>query len=1106
MLTWKINQRIILLLLFDLVVGVALMVWVANRAEKDMRSELLIQAEIVAQAININNVQGLSGTRRDLQDSAYRFVKFQLASLREAIPRCRFLYLMGRRPDGKVFFFADSQPSSSQDYAPPGLIYDEVPEDYLRVFESRTESVVGPVTDRWGTLVTALIPLVDAGRGELAAVLGMDVEAGDWNREILTRCFFPFSAMVFFALLVLFTERRRAESRLRENEENLRITLDSIGDAVISTDLSGGIVRMNLLARKLTGWKIESARGRPLRDIFHVVDGRTGEPLDDPVGQVLQSGKKAELANHAKLLTSDGGQYQIADSVAPIRDGSGRITGAVLVFRDITEDYLIREQLRQNEELLDLAMSVKNEGLWDWDLVSGRIYFDSRYYHMSGYEAHEFPATLEEFEKRVHTADLDHVREEIQRYIKGERDEYLVEFRFQTKEQDWMWIMAQGEIVAWSEDGSPRRFVGTHTDITQRKKAEQEIREQAGFLQLLINSMPNQIFWKDRHLAYLGCNQSFAGVAGVGGPDEIVGLTDEELRQRSGYQDQYDYLDADILSSGQPALNIEESYRRPDGGEGTVLTSKIPIRDTAGQIIGLLGIRVDITARKQMEEEIRIFKKAVDSSSDAIGMARFDGKHYYQNQAFSEMFGSAGDDPPTTIYCDEKVGREVFGAIMSGREWSGEVAMRGREGRKMDVFLRAYSIKQGDRVIGLVGVHNDMTERKRTEETLRNIDRLQSVGTLAGGIAHDFNNILLGVFGNTSIARSFLDSDHPATAYLEEAEKSMERATLLTRQLLTFSKGGAPRKEDVDLGGLVKEVVRFDLSGSNVKPVFRIKEDLWPAQVDTGQIQQVISNLTINADQAMPDGGNLQVSLENVELADTTGLACPPGKYIRLIIRDEGEGVDSQYLNRIFDPYFSTKESGSGLGLAIVYSIIEKHGGCVDVASQAGQGTTFTIYLPASPARKDSLPESTGPEQKKRLSGLRVLVMDDEVIIRKVATHMLGQQGCHVETACDGREAVELYRKEAQSGNPFDLVILDLTVPGGMGGEEAVQELLALDPAARVVVSSGYARGEIQSRYQSYGFQAIIPKPYRLDNLLDTVHRVLAQPGPPGDHDTPEGL
>jgi len=605
--------------------------------------------------------------------------------------------------------------------------------------------------------------------------------------------------------------------------------------------------------------------------------------------------------------------------------------------------------------------------------------------------------------------------------------------------------------------------------------------------------MPNQIFWKDRQLAYLGCNQSFAGVAGVGSPEEIVGLTDAQLRQRSGYCDPYAHLDADILRSAQPVLNIEESYRGPDGGEQTVLTSKIPIRDIAGEIIGLLGIRVDITARKQMEEEIRIFKKAVDSSSDAIGMSRADGTHYYQNEAFSEMFGPAGADPPATIYRDEEVGREVFRTIMSGREWIGEVAMRGRENREMDIFLRAYPIKQGERIMGLVGVHTDMTERKRTEEALRNMDRLQSVGTLAGGIAHDFNNILLGVFGNISMARSLLNIANPALAYLEEAENTMERATRLTRQLLTFSKGGAPLKEDVNLDQLVEAVVRFDLSGSNVKPVFHISSDLWPVQADTGQIQQVISNLTINADQAMPEGGNLRVSLENVELAEpATGLTCPPGKYIRLTIEDEGPGIDDQDLNRIFDPYFSTKQSGSGLGLAIVYSIVEQHGGHIGVASHPGQGSAFTIYLPASPDRKAPQPATTGRQQPRSLAGTRVLVMDDEAIIRKVAAQMLGQEGCQVETACHGREAVEMYRAAFLADTPFDLVILDLTVPGGMGGEEAVQELRTLDPAARVIVSSGYAQGAIQSQYQSYGFQAIIPKPYRLDNLRDTVHRVLS--------------
>ncbi|MFW5771548.1 MAG: hybrid sensor histidine kinase/response regulator, partial [Spirochaetota bacterium] len=396
------------------------------------------------------------------------------------------------------------------------------------------------------------------------------------------------------------------------------------------------------------------------------------------------------------------------------------------------------------------------------------------------------------------------------------------------------------------------------------------------------------------------------------------------------------------------------------------------------------------------------------------------------------------------------------------------------------------------RVMTVVGVHTDITELRRHEEELKKMDKLKSIGTLAGGIAHDFNNIMSGVFGNISIARIYLDRDHPSYSFLEEAERSMERATLLTRQLLTFSRGGDPIKEEVSIERLVNEVVRFDLSGSNVKPVFNVDNDLWLVQVDTGQMQQVFSNLTINADQAMPEGGHLYVTLQNEEVKDTA-LNLAPGKYVKAIIRDEGSGIDEKHLDRIFDPYFSTKQTGSGLGLATVYSIIDKHGGHISVSSEHGSGAAFTLYLPArQPAVRT---EKHYPEDSNSIIDFpaKILVVDDEQMIREIASKMLEEAGCQVETAADGKEAIEKYKESMYSENHFDLVIMDLTIPGGMGGEEAIKKLLELDPNAKAIVSSGYSHGALQSRYTEYGFAGMVSKPYSMESLLKVVRQILAE-------------
>ncbi|MDT8445064.1 MAG: PAS domain S-box protein [Desulfuromonadales bacterium] len=384
----------------------------------------------------------------------------------------------------------------------------------------------------------------------------------------------------------------------------------------------------------------------------------------------------------------------------------------------------------------------------------------------------------------------------------------------------------------------------------------------------------------------------------------------------------------------------------------------------------------------------------------------------------------------------------------------------------------------------------DLSERKRVEAELQKLEKLESIGTLAGGIAHDFNNILTGLYGNITLARMKLAVDHPGLRYLEAAEQSMQRASFLTSQLLTFAKGGAPVKKSLSLGGLVEEVVNFNLAGSNVRAMIKPADKLWSVRADHGQIQQVFASLTTNARQAMPDGGHLHVSLENATLADNAVHGLDAGNYLRITITDEGVGIAPEHLDRIFEPYFTTKESGSGLGLATTYSIIDKHNGHISVISRPGKGTTFTLYLPAC-ALAETLAEhpETAAAPAAQLS--RVLVMDDEEMIRGLLREMLEESGFAVETAAEGLQAIKLYRQAMDAGKPFAVVILDLTVPGGMGGQDAAEGILRMDQKARIIVSSGYADDPVMANFADYGFKGVAPKPYRLDELSGVLAEVL---------------
>ncbi|MCK4379192.1 MAG: response regulator, partial [Deltaproteobacteria bacterium] len=327
-------------------------------------------------------------------------------------------------------------------------------------------------------------------------------------------------------------------------------------------------------------------------------------------------------------------------------------------------------------------------------------------------------------------------------------------------------------------------------------------------------------------------------------------------------------------------------------------------------------------------------------------------------------------------------------------------------------------------------------------------------------------------------------ADHKSRKFLETAGRSMESATSLTKQLLTFAKGGDPIKETLSIGAVIAETAQFSLRGSNVKLQTNIAPDLWPVEADKGQLSQVISNLVINAQQAMPDGGTITISVENV--------ANPAGRQVQITVGDEGIGISSQYLDRIFDPYFSTKQQGSGLGLASTYSIITKHNGTINAASILNEGTNFTICLPVAEEEEKSTTEDLLAETDNTpLVAAHILILDDEELVREVIGAMLEELGHKVSYAVHGREAIKKYQEAWQNNSPYDAVITDLTIPGGMGGQEAAQEILKTDPQAKIIVSSGYATDPVMANYKDYGFQGRVVKPYHFAELKKVIERVL---------------
>ena len=389
---------------------------------------------------------------------------------------------------------------------------------------------------------------------------------------------------------------------------------------------------------------------------------------------------------------------------------------------------------------------------------------------------------------------------------------------------------------------------------------------------------------------------------------------------------------------------------------------------------------------------------------------------------------------------------------------------------------------------GMVLVFRDVSDRRQIGENLRKADKLESVGLLAGGIAHDYNNLLTGILGNISLVKLLVKADPRARKHLAQAEKALLRSRELTQQLLTFSKGGSPVKEVATIQEIVEESAGFALSGANVKMDFWAAEDLKAVEVDRGQIGQVIHNLVINAVQAMPDGGDLEVKLSNYYAFGNSLPDIAPGDYVRIMVRDSGKGISPENLEKIFDPYFTTRKSGNGLGLAICYSIIRKHDGLMTVVSELGKGTQFDIYLPIS---EKHIEEEANSGSEIKNGHEKILVIDDEVILVETANDLLEFLGYEVQTALNSRDAFELFEKACAESTPFDVVLLDLTLPGDLGGEEILQGLKAIDPKVRAIVSSGYSTSTIMSEYASHGFAGMVSKPYSVEELSEELQRVI---------------
>jgi len=633
-------------------------------------------------------------------------------------------------------------------------------------------------------------------------------------------------------------------------------------------------------------------------------------------------------------------------------------------------------------------------------------------------------------------------------------------------------------------------------DITERARAQREVLETRAQFETIFRESPMAIAIT-RHTdgAILEANPAFERFYGFA-RDELIGRTTLELALY-GAEGRRQLMDA--MAANHLVRNLELRARAKDGRTFVTSSCVAPI-SFQGQAC-LLCMVADVTDERTRERELRdreekfgtAFRRAPLVMTISLPQ---DGRLIEVNDKFCEVTGYSRE---------EALGRTSveLGLLLPGdragikKELESQAHLPDRElvatikgGRQLEILWGAEIIHVGgeERLLTIV---QDISETVRLQAELAKTQKLESLGLLAGGLAHDFNNVLTGVLGNLSFARRLIGENHQAAQCLLECEKAAVRASDLTRQLLTFSRGGAPTRKVVDTRRLIDEAVSFALRGSNVKAIIDLPADLWSLHADEGQIAQVLANLLINAKQAMPAGGTVTIRAVNDVIEDQGSAQLTPGSYVRMDVADTGAGMDQELQGKIFDPYFTTKPGGTGLGLSSVYSIVKRHAGGVQVASERGVGTTFSLHLPAA-ARASAAPPADVVEITLLPAGQgKVLVMDDEELIRDLASRVLESLGYEAVACADGETAVALFRAAREQAAPFRAALLDLTIPGGMGGKDAAAQMRQIDIEAILIVSTGYSNDPVVADYRAYGFAGAVAKPYAIDTLADELTRLL---------------
>jgi len=908
----------------------------------------------------------------------------------------------------------------------------------------------------------------------------------------------------------------------KQREEQLRFQssiAEQSTEGIAIVDLDGNLLFVNRAFAAMHGFKPKELQGKHL-SVFH-----SGDQMPAVRAANKRLRETGEFNGEIQHTRRDGTKFPSMMHNSFLRDDDGTPIGMIGTCRDITERKQDQAALLASEARYRSLFEDSPISLWEEDFSEVKIYLDNltrrkptayrEYFDMN-------PKTVAECAKKVKIIDVNQATlnmykaKNIDDFRQGLSKVFTRESYEAFKEE--LTALAEGK-TAFETETINRTLKGDEkhiritvnvppgygetwskilvsiVDITERKLAEEALSESEERFRMLAEKSPNMIF----------VNQAGRVVYANKRCEELMGYRRHDFYARDfNFQTlispEYQSVAAAAFKKHQRGEEVKPYeyalITRPGRRIESIIATKLIHYNGAPAI---LGIVTDITDLKQAQDELREseekYRIFVERANDGILIIQ-DGIIKYANPRLAEMSGSTVESLTGALFTDYVYPGEVakvaehYRRRLTGEDVEPiyETILKRKDGNSVNAEVNAGIITYQGKPADLVFVR-DITERKKMAAELIKASKLESLGIMAGGIAHDFNNILTGILGNISLARMDSEPEGKAMDRLKAAEKATMRARNLTQQLLTFSKGGTPVKITASVADFLKETIDFALSGSNVTCKLAIPDTLQPIAADIGQIRQVIDNLIINAVQAMPEGGIIAVEAQNFEVAEPSHLPLVKGKYVKLSVSDTGIGIKADHLPKVFDPFFTTKQKGSGLGLTSAYSIVKNHDGVITVDSELHRGTTFSIYLPAS----------TMPVVKKEKSGEiefspqtgRVLIVDDEHVVRDVAERIVKLLGYQPEVAAGGKKGIELYESALKKGCPFDAVLLDLTMPGGMGGKEAAAKIRELDRSAKIIASSGYSTDPIMSNFKKFGFSAALIKPYRIEELSQILNKVI---------------